>query len=59
MSFRHQVEIAIARKQWTKQRLAQEMGISPQYLQDILNGSRANPERKKQVLEILKDVWGE
>lgn len=53
------VEIALARKGWTKARLAKEMDITPQYLQDILGEKRGSEFRKNQVLEILKDVWGE
>ena len=58
-SFKHMVEIALARKGWTKARLAKEMDITPQYLQDILGEKRGSEFRKNQVLEILKDVWGE
>lgn len=53
------VEIALARKSWTKARLAEEMGITPPYLQDILRENRASEVRIKQIKEILKDVWGE
>ena len=52
-------EIALARKGWTKARLARELNISAPYLQDILAEKRASEERKQQVREALKDVWGE
>lgn len=58
-SFKRMAEIALARKGWTKARLARELNISAPYLQDILAEKRASEERKQQVREALKDVWGE
>lgn len=56
--FKKIVEVSLARKGWTKAKLAESMGVTPGYVQDLINGTRNSEFRKNQIKELLKDSWG-
>ena len=46
--------IAMKRKGYTYQKLADEIGVSMGYVYDIVKGKRDNSERLEQILKILE-----
>ena len=46
--------VAMKRKGYTYQKLADAMGISLGYVYDIIKGNRTNNERLEQILKILE-----
>lgn len=48
------IRVAMKRKGYTYQKLADEMGISIGYVSDIIKGNRTNAERIEQILKILE-----
>lgn len=53
LSLEEKISIAMRRKNYTYQKLADELGISPPYVFDIVKGNRKNTERLNQILKIL------
>lgn len=53
MSVRDKVKVGLIQKGWTQKRLAEEMDIHYQYLQQILIGERKPPERIKEIENLL------
>lgn len=53
LSLEEKISIAMKRKNYTYQKLADELGISSPYVFDIVKGNRKNTERLSQILKIL------
>lgn len=53
LSLEEKISIAMKRKNYTYQKLADELGISSPYVFDIVKGNRKNTERLNQILKIL------
>lgn len=56
MSFKKKVQIALIKKDWTMQDLADRMGVTAPYISDLLNGHRKSEKRIVQIKELLADV---
>lgn len=54
LTLEEKILVAMKRKGYTYQKLADEMGISLGYTYDIIKGNRTNNERLEQILEILE-----
>lgn len=54
LSLEEKISIAMKRKGYTYQKLADEMGVSIGYVYDIAKGNRTNAERLEQVRKILE-----
>ena len=54
LTLEEKILVAMKRKGYTYQRLADEMGISMGYVYDIVKGKRNNNERLEQILKILE-----
>lgn len=54
LTFEEKILVAMKRKGYTYQKLADEMGISLGYVYDIVKGKRTNNERIEQILRILE-----
>lgn len=53
LTLEEKILVAMKRKDYTYQKLADEMGISLGYVYDIVKGKRTNNERLEQILKIL------
>lgn len=53
LTLEEKILVAMKRKGYTYQKLADEMGISLGYVYDIVKGKRTNNERIEQILKIL------
>lgn len=54
LTLEEKITIAMKRKGYTYQKLADEIGISAGYVYDIVKGKRNNNERLEQILKILE-----
>lgn len=54
LTLEEKITIAMKRKGYTYQKLADEIGISASYVYDIVKGKRNNNERLEQILKILE-----
>lgn len=54
LTLEEKILVAMKRKGYTYQKLADEMGISMGYVYDIVKGKRTNNERLEQILKILE-----
>ncbi|WP_282925207.1 helix-turn-helix domain-containing protein [Peptoniphilus genitalis] len=54
LTLEEKILVAMKRKGYTYQKLADEMGISLGYVYDIVKGKRDNSERLEQILKILE-----
>lgn len=54
LSLEEKISIAMKRKGYTYQKLADEMGISVGYVFDIVKGNRNNTDRLEQIKKILE-----
>lgn len=54
LSLEEKISVAIKRKGYTYQKLADEMGISVGYVFDIVKGNRNNTDRLEQIKKILE-----
>jgi transcriptional regulator with XRE-family HTH domain len=54
LTLEEKILVAMKRKGYTYQKLADEMGISLGYVYDIVKGKRTNNERIEQILKILE-----
>ena len=54
LTLEEKILVAMKRKGYTYQRLADEMGVSMGYVYDIVKGKRNNNERLEQILKILE-----
>lgn len=54
LTLEEKILVAMKRKGYTYQKLADEMGISMGYVYDIVKGKRTNNERIEQILKILE-----
>lgn len=54
LTLEEKILVAMKRKGYTYQKLADEMGISLGYTYDIIKGNRTNNERLEQILKILE-----
>lgn len=54
LTLEEKILVAMKRKGYTYQKLADEMGISLGYVYDIVKGKRTNNERLEQILKILE-----
>lgn len=54
LTLEEKILVAMKRKGYTYQKLADEMGISLGYVYDIVKGKRNNNERLEQILKILE-----
>lgn len=54
LTLEEKILVAMKRKGYTYQKLADEMGISLGYVYDIVKGKRTNTERLEQILKILE-----
>lgn len=54
LTLEEKILVAMKRKGYTYQKLADEMGISLGYVYDIVKGKRDNSERIEQILKILE-----
>lgn len=54
LSLEEKIVVAMKRKGYTYQKLANEMGISTGYVYDIAKGNRKNTERLEQIRKILE-----
>lgn len=54
LSLEEKISIAMKRKGYTYQKLADEMGISVGYVFDIVKGNRNNSDRLEQIKKILE-----
>ena len=53
LSLEEKISVAMKRKNYTYQKLADELGISSPYVFDIVKGNRKHTERLNQILKIL------
>lgn len=51
--FQIAVKTALIKKQMTSKALAEEIGISPAYLSDIIRGNRKAEDYRQKIKEIL------
>lgn len=54
LTLEEKILVAMKRKGYTYQKLADEMRISLGYVYDIVKGKRNNNERLEQILKILE-----
>lgn len=54
LSLEEKISVAMKRKGYTYQKLADEMGISVGYVFDIVKGNRNNSDRLEQIKKILE-----
>ena len=54
LTLEEKILVAMKRKGYTYQKLADEMGIRLGYVYDIVKGKRTNNERLEQILKILE-----
>ncbi|WP_277220665.1 helix-turn-helix domain-containing protein [Peptoniphilus vaginalis] len=54
LTLEEKILVAMKRKGYTYQKLADEMGVSMGYVYDIVKGKRNNNERLEQILKILE-----
>lgn len=54
LTLEEKITIAMKRKGYTYQKLADEMGVSMGYVYDIVKGKRTNNKRIEQILKILE-----
>lgn len=54
LTLEEKILVAMKRKGYTYQKLANEMGVSMGYVYDIVKGKRNNNERLEQILKILE-----
>lgn len=54
LTLEEKILVAMKRKGYTYQKLADEMGISMGYVYDIVKSKRNNNERLEQILKILE-----
>lgn len=54
LSLEEKISVAMKRKGYTYQKLADEMGISVGYVFDIVKGNRNNTDRLEQIKKILE-----
>lgn len=54
LSLEEKIVVAMKRKGYTYQKLADEMGVSMGYVYDITKGNRTNAERLEQIRKILE-----
>lgn len=54
LTLEEKILVAMKRKGYTYQKLADEMGVSMGYVYDIVKGKRDNSERIEQILKILE-----
>ena len=54
LTLEEKILVAMKRKGYTYQKLADEIGISLGYVYDIVKGKRTNNERIEQILKILE-----
>lgn len=54
LTLEEKILVAMKRKGYTYQKLADEMGVSMGYVYDIVKGKRNNNERIEQILKILE-----
>lgn len=54
LTLEEKILVAMKRKGYTYQKLADEIGISAGYVYDIVKGKRNNNERLEQILKILE-----
>lgn len=54
LTLEEKILVAMKRKGYTYQKLADEMGVSMGYVYDIVKGKRTNNERIEQILKILE-----
>ena len=54
LTLEEKILVAMKRKGYTYQKLADEIGISLGYTYDIIKGNRTNNERLEQILKILE-----
>lgn len=54
LSLEEKISVAMKRKGYTYQKLADEMGISVGYVFDIVKGNRNNTYRLEQIKKILE-----
>lgn len=54
LTLEEKILVAMKRKGYTYQKLADEMGISLGYVYEIVKGKRTNNERIEQILKILE-----
>lgn len=54
LTLEEKILVAMKRKGYTYQKLADEMGISLGYVYDIVKGKRTNNERIEQIIKILE-----
>lgn len=54
LSLNEKIRIAMGRKGYTFQKLAEELGISVGYLSDIVKGNRSGGDYINKILKILE-----
>lgn len=54
LTLEEMILVAMKRKGYTYQKLADEIGVSMGYVYDIVKGKRNNNERLEQILKILE-----
>ena len=54
LTLEEKILVAMKRKGYTYQKLADEMGVSMGYVYDIVKGKRTNNKRIEQILKILE-----
>lgn len=54
MDFKIKVRTALLEQNKSMKQLSKELGISPAYLSDIVNGNRKADHYRKQIANILK-----
>ena len=54
LTLEEKILVAMKRKGYTYQKLADEMEVSMGYVYDIVKGKRNNNERLEQILKILE-----
>lgn len=54
LSLEEKIVVAMKRKGYTYQKLADEIGVSMGYVYDVVKGNRNNSERLEQILKILE-----
>lgn len=54
LSLEEKIIVAMKRKGYTYQKLANEIGVSTSYVYDIAKGNRTSAERLEQIRKILE-----
>ena len=54
LTLEEKILVAMKRKGYAYQKLADEMGVSMGYVYDIVKGKRTNNKRIEQILKILE-----